>query len=393
MDLKESAELTQFRAAVREWIQANLPSEIRTVDRTYDGIEESGLMGVWYQRLAEQGWLAYRWPKEHGGPGFSEPEQIVFMDECRQQGAPIPHGFGTSMIGPILMRFGSDWQKERFLPPIARHEERWCQGYSEPNAGSDLAGLQTRAELAPDREHLIVNGQKTWTSAAGQADWIFVLVRTDPEAPKHKGISFLLVDMKSEGISVRPIKQIDGKQGFYETFFDGVKVPIQNLVGTLNAGWGIAKSLLEHERLATGSNLGLGAYLERMRRIAAEYPQGGDPVLLDSEFRQAMSRLDMDSECLRYTRFRMETAVMQGRPPGHESSIFKLFQSELFQDACDLALETMGTDSLGFYDERLSADAYELPMRMLITRAMSIYSGSNEIQRNIIAKRVLGLPD
>jgi alkylation response protein AidB-like acyl-CoA dehydrogenase len=393
MNLKENPALGAFRAKLRAWMEANLPRSLRAQGHVYDGIEDSQGVSEWYRRLAAQGWLAYRWPREHGGPGFSDAEQIVFVDECRRLGAPIPHGFGISMVGPVIMRYGSDWQQQRFLPRIAKHEELWCQGYSEPNAGSDLASLQTRAELAPDREHFIVNGQKTWTSAAGRADWIFVLVRTDPAAPKQRGISFLLVDMKSPGISIRPIKQLDEKQGFYETFFDNVRVPIQNLVGEVNQGWSVAKSLLEHERVATGSNLNLDAYLERVKAVARDYPHDGHPILHDPGFRDALARLEMDSDCLRFTRHRLETALMRGRAPGHEASIFKLFQSELFQKVCDLALEAMGPDSMAWYDTRLSPDAYAWPMRMAITRAMSIYSGSNEIQRNIIAKRVLGLPD
>ena len=392
MNLTESPELSQFRGQVRAWMAANLPGGLREQGHQYHGIEDSPNMTEWYRRLAAQGWLAYRWPKEHGGPGFSPAEQIVFVDECRRLGAPIPHGFGLSMIGPVLMRYGSDWQKERFLPKIVRHEEIWCQGYSEPNAGSDLAGLQTKAEMAPDREHFIVNGQKTWTSAASRADWIFALVRTNPEA-KQGGISFLLIDMKSPGVTIRPIKQIDGQQGFFETYFDDVKVPIQNLVGEVNQGWTVAKSLLEHERLSTGSNLNLDAFLERVKSVAAEYSRDGHPLLLDANYRDDLARLDMDADCLRYTRMRMESTIMRGGSPGPEASIFKLYQSELFQRVCDLALHAMGPDAIDWYDPHLSQDAYAWPMRMTITRAMSIYSGSNEIQRNIIAKRVLSLPD
>ena len=393
MDLKESEALGAFRAKVRAWMEANLPDGLREQGRVYYGIDDAEGVNEWYRRLAAQGWLAYRWPKEHGGPGFSGAEQIVFVDECRRLGAPIPHGFGLSMIGPALMSFGSGWQKGRFLPKIVRHEEIWCQGYSEPNAGSDLAGLQTRAELAPDREHFIVNGQKTWTSVANRADWIFMLVRTDPSVSKQKGISFVLVDMKSPGVSIRPIKQLDGQQAFYETFLDNVRVPVQNVVGEVNQGWTVAKALLEHERVATGANLNLAAYLERVKRVAGEYLKDGRPMLGEEGYRDSLAKLEMDADCLRFTRYRMETAVMQGRAPGPESSIFKLFQSELFQKVCDLALEAMGTDAAAWYDERLSPEGYAWPMRMTITRAMSIYSGSNEIQRNIIAKRVLGLPD
>ena len=391
MDLKESAAQGEFRAKVRAWIEANLPGNLRRQDHVYHGMDEDDSIDEWFRRLAVQGWLAYRWPKENGGPGFSAAEQIVFADECRRFGAPVPRGFGISMIGPALIRFGSDWQKERFLPKIARHEEMWCQGYSEPNAGSDLAGLQTRAELAPDREHFIVNGQKVWTSRAAAAGWIFALVRTDPDAPKQKWISFMLIDMKTPGVTIRPIRQTDDQQGFFETFFDNVRVPVQNVVGEVNQGWTVAKALLEHERFTTGTNF--DGHLERLKRVASDYLRNGEPMLADGSFREKLTHMEMDADCLRFTRYRSETALMQGRQLGPEASIFKLYDSELFQRVCDLALEAMGPDAMAWYDRRLSQDGFDWPMRMTITRATSIYSGSNEIQRNIIAKRVLDLPD
>jgi alkylation response protein AidB-like acyl-CoA dehydrogenase len=390
MDLKESPELAEFRKEVREWVTANLP-EKPSDPYTHRGLEEDDFVGTWYKRLAEKKWLAFRWPEEYGGAGMSPPEQIVFVDELQRCGAPVPRGFGISMVGPLIYEFGTDDQKKRFLLPIARHEEIWCQGYSEPNAGSDLASLQMRAER--ENDHFIVNGQKTWTSRADAAQWIFALVRTSSEGKQQEGISFILIEMGTPGVSIKPILQIDGNEGFYETFFDNVKVPAENIVGEVNKGWTMAKALLGHERVMTGANVDLPALIRTLRTLGTEYERQGKPVLEDPTFRDRLVQLEMDVDCLQYTRYRMTTRLMQGKAPGPESSIFKVFQSELCQDLYELGMDAMGPDSAAWYDKRLSPEAFDIPMAMTITRAMSIYSGSNEVQRNIIAKRVLGLPD
>jgi len=390
MDIQESAELSAFRAEVREWVMANKVDEVHA-PFTYSGLEDNEAVIKWYKRLADHHWLAYRWPKDWGGPGFSPSEQIVFGDELRHCGMPVPRGFGISMVGPLILEFGNDAQRQRFLPPIAEHREFWCQGYSEPNAGSDLASLQTKAELQGD--HFIVNGQKIWTSKANIADWIFLLVRTSTEGSPQRGISFLLVDMKTPGVTIRPIKQIDGLSGFYETFFDNVKVPVENMVGEINQGWSMAKALLAHERSSTGEHVDLPGLFNTIKSLARTYEKDGRPVLEDESFRQRLARLEMDADGLRYTRYRLLTALMQGKTPGPEASIFKMFQAELCQALYDLALEAMGPESVAWYDESLAPEAYDIPMQMTITRAMSIYAGSNEIQRNIIGKRVLNLPD
>ena len=390
MDLKENPELTEFRQMVRQWLTAAAPKQTRDPFK-YQGMEDDEAVTPWYQKLAEKNWLAFRWPKEFGGAGFNQPQQFVFVEELQKIGAPMPGGFGLSMVGPLILEFGTDNQRKRFLPRIAQHNETWCQGYSEPNAGSDLAGLQTRAELKNGQ--FLVNGPTVWTSRANVADWIFALVRTDGEVQKQKGISFLLIEMKSPGVSIRPIRQIDGKEGFYETFFDNVKVPAENLVGKINEGWTMAKALLGHERAFTGTNLELPMLIERVKSLARDYERRGHPVLSDAGFRDRLAQLEMDADCLRYTRYRLMTAVMKGRAPGPESSIFKMFHSELCQRMYDMGMEAMGPDGAAWYDTRLSEDAYSIPMAMTIARAMSIYSGSNEVQRNIIAKRVLNLPD
>ncbi len=390
MDLRESAELADFRKEVREWVLGNLPKQTPN-PYSHRGLEEDEYITTWFKALAKNKWLAFRWPEEFGGAGFSEPQQLIFVDELMRCGAPVPRGFGISMVGPLMFQFGTDWQKERFLPPIAAHEEIWCQGYSEPNSGSDLASLQTKAEL--DGDHFIVNGQKVWTSRADAASWIFALVRTSQEGKKQEGISFLLIDMSTPGVSIKPIRQIDGNQGFFETFFDNVKVPKKNMVGEMNKGWTMAKALLGHERVMTGANVDLGRLIQKFKNLAREYERQGHPVLEDASFRDRMVQLEMDTDCLQYTRYRMNTAVMKGQAPGPESSIFKVFQAELCQRLYDLGMDALGPDSAAWYDERLGPEAFDVPMEMTITRAMSIYSGSNEIQRNIISKRVLGLPD
>jgi alkylation response protein AidB-like acyl-CoA dehydrogenase len=391
MDMRESTEVQAFRAEVRGWLEAHAPN-LKDDPYTYRGLDTALFSHDWFRILGQQGWLAYTWPQEYGGPGWDTARQLAFEDELRRLGLPLPFGFGLSLLGPPLMQFGTEAQKQRFLPPIARHEDIWCQGYSEPGAGSDLASLQTRAELSADGRTFTVNGQKIWTSAADQAQWIFLLVRTDPSAPKHKGISFLLVAMDSPGIEIRPIRQIDGQAGFYETFFENVQVPAENLLGGLNDGWNVAKSLLESERAAL-AQADMNGFLERVKRIARSYPAGDGTMLDDAGFRDHIAQLEMDADVFRYTRYRIESALVSGNRPGPESAFFKLYLSELSQRAHTAGLRAMGPDAAAWYDPRLSPDAFDLPMSNAIDRAITIYSGSSEVQRNIIAKRVLGLPD
>jgi alkylation response protein AidB-like acyl-CoA dehydrogenase len=391
MNLSDTPELAGFRALVREWLAANYTPE-KADPYTYGGVEAVYQdPDAFYRKLAGKGWLAFRWPAEYGGTGWNAAQQLVFMDEIHRAGAPIPKSSGLTLVGPLIYQFGTDAQKKRFLPPIARHGVQWCQGYSEPNAGSDLANLQTRAELQGD--HFVVNGQKIWTSRAHKSDWIFALVRTDPNVPKQKGISFLLMDMKTPGITTRPIRQIDGQSGFCETFFDNVRVPAEQIVGKIDEGWTMAKALLGHERAYTGYNLDLAGMLARTRRLGRQYGTPEQRVWDDPGFSRAVTQLEMDADCQRYTRYRTMTAVMQGRAPGPESSILKLAQAKICQGIFDAGRAAIGSDALAWFDTRLDPDAFDLPMGEAITRAMSIYSGSDEVQRNIIGKRVLGLPD
>jgi len=389
MDMQDTPELAKFRKEVRDWVLANKPKQ-KADPYDYVGLGDKPGQDDWFKALAQKGWLAYRWPKEVGGAGFSEPEQIVFTDELLACGAQIPAGFGLNMVGPLILTFGTPEQKKQHLLPISKHEIIWCQGYSEPNSGSDLASLQTKA--VPDGGHFVVNGQKIWTSRAQEAQWIFALVRTDSTVQNQKGISFLLIDMSTPGVSIRPIKQIDGHAEFFETFFDNVRVPMQNMVGKMNEGWTMAKALLGHERVGTNANMDMGRLFGRIKTLATQYERDGQPLMKDREFRNKLAQLEMDSDCLRYTRYRLISAMMRGKAPGPESSILKLFQTDLVQDVYELAMNVLGPDSMGWYDKSLTPEAFDIPMYDSIFRAVSIYAGSNEIQRNIISKRVLGLP-
>jgi alkylation response protein AidB-like acyl-CoA dehydrogenase len=389
MDMLETPELAAFRTEVHTWVMANKP-QVKHNPYDYVGLGDKEGQDEWFQKLGKKGWLAFRWPKDVGGAGFSPSEQIVFADELLNCGAQIPAGFGLGMVGPLILQFGTEEQRQQHLPAISRHDTIWCQGYSEPNSGSDLASLQTKAVL--DGDHFVVNGQKIWTSRAQQAQWIFCLVRTDNKVQNQRGISFLLIDMRTPGVSIKPIKQIDGQAEFFETFFDNVRVPMKNMVGKMNEGWTMAKALLGHERTGTNANMDMNRLFGRIKKLASGYERDGQPLMKDREFRNKLAQLEMDSDCLRYTRYRLLSAVMQGKAPGPESSILKLYQTDMVQDIYELAMNVLGPDSLGWYDTSLSEEAYDIPMYDAIFRAVSIYAGSNEIQRNIISKRVLGLP-
>ncbi len=384
MDLKYSKEDEDFRLMVREWIDANLPAEFRA--SADSGVLSSRERRVpWYKKLAEKGWLCASWPKKFGGPGWTLSQQVIFSEETSAMGAPQPD-MGVYMLGPLIIEFGNDEQRKRFLPPIAAAEEYWCQGYSEPNAGSDLANLALKAER--DGDDYVLNGQKIWTSGANEADWIFILVRTDATGKNRQtGISFVVAPMNTPGIRIQPIRQITDESHFYETFFTDCRVPVKNRIGNENEGWTYAKRLLAHERVALGGAQMFRRSLARLIRLAQE--TGADKC---ATTRQKLAKLSMELDALSATGFRGLTQVLHGQMPGPESSIQKLFGSELYQRICDLGLDILGPAAQLWQEETLAKVEQGWPKTATMSRAYSIFSGTSEIQRNIIAERVLGMP-
>ncbi|GAC1353458.1 MAG: acyl-CoA dehydrogenase family protein [Polyangiales bacterium] len=391
MDLSFTPEERAFRDEVRTWIRQAMPPHLRA-KADADAHFESDEVMEWHRILYAKGWVAPHWPKEVGGAGLDVARRFILTEELELAGAPALSPFGLSMVGPLLIQFANDAQKQRYLPKILAGEEKWCQGYSEPNAGSDLASL--RLEAADAGDHFVLNGQKTWTTYAQYADWIFVLARTDPKAKKQAGISFLLCDMKSPGVKVRPTLTIGGTMAFCDTFFENVKVPKENLVGPLNGGWTMAKALLGHERTLVAA-VGVSARaLDRCKRIAARTISRGKPLIDDPVFREKLARMECRLEALKMANYRAVAGAKLGHAPGAESSILKLRGSEIVQSMLELAMEAMGPNSLAWFNEPGVVPANEqwVGSNYCYLRAATIYAGSNEIQKNIIAKMILGLP-
>ena len=394
--------LDQFRQDVRAWLEENCPPSMRTPmpeEETVWGGRKATYSNpdakLWLDRMAFKGWTTPTWPKDYGGGGLSSHETRVLNDELRRIGArPALMSFGISMLGPVLLEYGTEEQKREHVPKIVRGEIRWCQGYSEPGAGSDLAGLQTRA--ADQGDHYLVNGSKIWTSYADKADWMFCLVRTDPDAPKHKGISFLLFDMETPGISTRPIRLISGESPFCQTFLDDVRVPKENILGRLNDGWSIAKRLLQHERnmiSGIGAMLG-GAGGPSMEDIAKDYAGAtADDRIADPTLRERVAKHQMDARAFALTSRRVAEEARQGSGPGPASSVLKYFGTEHNKRRYELLLTLMGTQALGWEGEAFSDRELKTTRRWLRSKGNSIEGGTSEIQLNIIAKNVLGLPD
>jgi alkylation response protein AidB-like acyl-CoA dehydrogenase len=392
-------DLERFRADTREWLSENCPPGARGPGEVYNGSSKIKIRDpdtqLWVERMVAKGWTCPLWPKKYGGGGLSKDQYVVLLEEMRRIDArPALAGFGTSMIGPTLLEYGTEEQKLRHLPRIARGEVEWCQGYSEPGAGSDLASLQTRAVLEGD--HFVINGSKIWTSGAHNADWMFILVRTDPSVPKHDGISFMLLPMAQPGVVVKPIRLISGESPFNQVFFDNAIAARADLVGELNKGWTVGKRLLQHERsgmesLLAGSTGGRG--LSGLAAIARRYIGEADGKVADPAMREQIARYDMDSRSLRLTQRRVVEESAEGSTPGPATSIFKVMSTDLEKVYFDLATAIRGSEGFGWEGSGFAVEALDDVRRLMSSRAASIYSGSNEIQRNIIAKRVLGLPD
>ena len=385
-----------FKEEVRTWLEENCPASCRGSTAVPGGgtkVPMSDDQRLWLERAADKGYTVPSWPAAYGGAGLSTAQELILLREMRAMGAPAPvMGMGIMMLGPTLLEYGTDEQKKRHLPKIARGEVWWCQGYSEPGAGSDLASLRTGAEDAGD--HFVINGQKIWTSAANNADWIFCLVRTNPDVPKHEGISFVLFTMNQPGVTVKPIRLISGASPFCETFFDNVIASKSDLVGTLNKGWTVAKRLLQHERsgmraLATGGNRETGAELSDLAR---EYVGELDGRINDPVLRSEIAVHYINAAAFRLTQARtLEESA--GSTPGPATSIFKLYGADLAKARAELQVSIMGTHGVGWEKDNFTADEATITRSWLAGKARSIAGGSNEVQRNIIAKRVLGLPD
>ena len=395
MDLNYSREELAFRDEVRGWLNANLPQDLRDKVAIYDELGREDLLR-WHRILARKGWVAPAWPKEWGGTGWNVVQRYIFEEECGYAGTPPLIPFGLAMCGPVLLRFGSEAQKKRFLPRIYNGDDFWCQGYSEPGSGSDLASLKTKAVRNGD--HYVVNGQKIWTTLGHCADWIFCLVRTDPTMEKkQEGISFLLIDMKTPGITVRPLILMDGAHEVNEVFFDDVKVPLENLVFEEGKGWTVAKYLLGHERMNTGRIGASKRELSKLKEFAAQQPgDDGRPLAEDIRFRDRLARVEVELMALEITNLRfLDQMRRTGQPPGADVSMLKIKGTEIQQSITELMMQAVGplAQPLRPLVGYAGFDSFTagLAPRYCNFRKTTIYAGSNEIQRNIISKMTLGL--
>jgi alkylation response protein AidB-like acyl-CoA dehydrogenase len=397
----DMSDLENFRAETRKWLEENCPPSMR--GQGGGAFEDDAVWGgrkqtyknpdakLWLDRMGAKGWTAPTWPKEYGGGGLSKDEAKVLGQElARIKARPALLSFGLWMLGPVLLEYANEEQKKKFLPQIVKGEIRWCQGYSEPGAGSDLASLRTKCEDKGD--HFLINGQKIWTSYADQADWIFCLVRTDT-TKKHEGISFVLFDMTTPGVEARPIKLISGQSPFCETFFTDVKVPKNQLVGKLNGGWEIAKRLLQYERQNISSGgFGGGSGVE-LEDIAKEYVGTEDGAIADADLRARITAHRMEARAFALTVRRVEEESKAAKGPSPAVSIIKYAAAKLNQDRCELMVEAMGSQGLGWDGEGFDKDEIQAMRGMLRSKGNSIEGGTSEVNLNVISKRVLGLLD
>jgi pimeloyl-CoA dehydrogenase large subunit len=396
MDLRLNDDELAFRAEVRAFVRDNLPASIREKGVAGRKLSKDDYVR-WTRILAAKGWAVPHWPKEWGGAGWSPVKQAIFLDEVQRGNAPEAIAFGVNMVGPVIYTFGSQAQKERFLPRIVDLRDWWCQGFSEPGAGSDLASLRTAARR--DGDSWVISGQKTWTTLAQYADWIFVLARTDPQAKKQQGISFLLVDMRTPGITVRPIQTIDGGHEVNEVFFDDVRAPLDALVGQENKGWDYAKFLLANERNGI-ARVGVSkARLDRVRELAAIPVYGSGPKMDDPFFRAKLAAVEVELKALEMTQMRVISNRRNDGKPDPASSVLKIKGSEIQQATTELLMEVVGPYALPYEDPEDRGNeppvgfdwAGPVAPAYFNTRKVTIYGGSNEIQRGIIAKAILGL--
>jgi len=399
MDLRFTDEEVAFRQEVRAFFHDALPGNIHRKMTEGHHLAKDDIV-TWQRILNQKGWAVPFWPVEYGGTGWTSMQQYIFLEEMQMTPAPPPLGFGVNMVGPVIYTFGTEAQKQQFLPRIRNIDDWWCQGFSEPGAGSDLASLKTSAKR--DGDHYVVNGQKTWTTLAQHADWIFCLVRTDGTAKKQEGISFLLMDMKTPGITVRPIQTIDGGHEINEVFFDDVRVPVKNLVGEENKGWNYAKFLLGNERVGI-ARVGMSKQrIRRIRELAALETVGDRPLIENARFREKLAAIEIELKALEMTQLRVVSAESRRErgKPDPASSILKIKGSEIQQATTELLLEVVGPYALPYQPEQEEGwneppvgPEWSGPVAPTYFnyRKTSIYGGSNEIQKNIIAKAILGL--
>jgi alkylation response protein AidB-like acyl-CoA dehydrogenase len=394
MEFRLSAAEEAFRSEVRRWLESTLPAlqsdPARRAPRSAaDKIEASK---AWQRTLFDGGWAGITWPREYGGRGTTLVEQLIFNEECAAAGAPdsINLAVALGLVGPTLIACGSEAQRARFLPRILRGDDIWCQGFSEPNAGSDLAGLRTRGEVRGD--HIAVSGQKIWTSFAQYADWCILVVRTDPRAAKHRGLSFLLVDMQSPGITIRPLVEMTGEAWFNEVFFDEVKVPRDLVVGEIDKGWDVVLTTLAHERGGAAPHARLRRELHGLMALARRRRGSAAPTADDPRVRQQVAQLATEVQIAKLTAYRNVSGILRTGKPGPEGSILKLFWSEVEQRLMESAGALLGPYAGLTAGEPRAVDDGAWARELLWTRSATIYAGTSEVQRNIIAQRVLGLP-
>jgi alkylation response protein AidB-like acyl-CoA dehydrogenase len=395
MDFDFTPAQRAFRAEVSAWLGAHVPADLRGrgFAASRGGREHVDRLRRWQRDLHAAGYVGIDWPREYGGRGASIMEQVILYEEMSRAEAPQPiNRSGLSMLGPTLMRHGTAAQRERHLAKILTAEEIWCQGFSEPNAGSDLANLQTRAVL--DGDTYVINGQKVWTSMAHVAEWGFFLVRTDPSAAKHKGITFILVDMKTPGITIRPLVQITGEAEFNEVFLENVRVPAENVVGKVNEGWGVALTTLAYERdvLTMIRHISLRTALERLVALARRTKRNGHAAADDPVLRQKIASLAIGERCLQLNGYRSLTRILKGQAPGPEGSTAKLFWSQVDQELAEVATEVIGPYSQIASPSEWAPDDGQWEFYALLARGSGIRAGTTEILRNILGERVLGLP-